>query len=240
MLLSRIEAQKQGMMLPTIVFSRGYVGLASESMLSSGLPSRLKKGRLLGRVAISSYRQHHRYCESKPLRISGGNLTSPVSGWLQRLVRRLRRYVSPDTVAEYDDLLSLCHICLLRFGSAICRCPTCLSCIGQALPLWPTTSTAFKIPCKLQHIFWYQTSYCPRTITGYKDGLIRTQEKARGMKIHFFFIVISPGDSRYFLCDKAVTDRKGDPMSINHFSSVLNWVDRCCNERNLFRFEFLI
>ena len=103
-----------------------------------------------------------------------------------------------------------------------------------------TTPTTFIKPYKLQHVFCYQTSYWPRTITGDSDGLLWMEQKARSMKKLFLFFIISPGNARYFLCDHAITDRVGNPQFIDRFFRFLNRVDRTCDDLNLFSFELLI
>jgi deoxycytidylate deaminase len=76
----------------------------------------------------------------------------------------------------------------------------------------------------LQHIFCDKTSYGARTVTGDGDALFRTQKKIRSMKVLLLLVVMRPGNSGYFLCDQAITDRKGNPQFINRFSCFLNWV----------------
>jgi hypothetical protein len=101
----------------------------------------------------------------------------------------------------------------------------------------PMTFVKFYNP---QHVFCHEASYRPCAVTGHNDGLFWTEQKVRGMKIFLLFFVIGSGHPRYFLRDQAVTDWKGDPMFINHLSRFLNRVDRCCNDLDLFRLEFLI
>ena len=102
---------------------------------------------------------------------------------------------------------------------------------------WPTALIKLY---KFQHIFCHEAPYWPRTIAGDNDGLFRTEQKVSGMKILFLLLIKSPGHSRYFLCDHAITDRIGNPQFINRFSRFLNWVDRSRNDLDLFSFEFLL
>jgi hypothetical protein len=55
----------------------------------------------------------------------------------------------------------------------------------------------------------------------------------------FLFVIIRARNSRHFLCDQAVGDRIADPDFLNHFSRLLNWVNRCGKDLDLFLFEFL-
>ncbi len=102
---------------------------------------------------------------------------------------------------------------------------------------WPSP---FVKLYKAQHIFCHQTSYWSRAITGDSDGLFWTEHKAGSMKILFLFFIISSGNSRYLLCDHAVTDRIGDPDFTNRFSRFVDWVHRSCNHFDLFGFELLM
>ena len=105
-----------------------------------------------------------------------------------------------------------------RFDETFCVCA-----IARASGITASGRASALIKLhKLQHIVCHETTYRPRTITGYGNGLFRTEQKVRSVEIPFLLFIISPGHAGYLLCTQPVTDGICNLQLINRFKRLIH------------------
>ncbi len=76
-------------------------------------------------------------------------------------------------------------------------------------------SFALEEPYQIEDVFCHQATYLGRTVTGYSNRIIRTNDKTRRMKELFRWLIVRSCCLRHFFRDQAIANRKGDSLFLN-------------------------